>query len=729
MGGRHQLFVVAQINGRFRRLAALYNQYLAGKETLEQCLMLLRIFEAQANRIPIQQELIAAKRCGPEVWPDPKVWKKETRSSDGTPWVRSKNGHAFYFSSSSGSDDDKSLTAAPSLDHGRQLAPFPFIATCLLIGKCSADADWYQSPVHLLPYNMRIDSGDNNDGITILDITNPSDIRYCFAYLKDELEANEEGRIGAEVSGEDARGQHIIPKKKPLRAQSYLKRYLNKESRAQFRRLIRAFQAYSLIDEATLEELIEGLDVLDSEIEGSPITSRPSASWSSLSEIAANKVLQVVLEQSQLPTDLCSEALLVPETRALMTNKLYKMAESGNLEPSSALIKLMCAALQKEDFVDLGPFENFSSSDLCSIIVKLQEYGNLTSLNISNLRINEDDFLGMLGPKSSIQTLYLLGESQICLRTIHRIIENSEIKLRKVYHPELFRRPFEKDESEFHNIEEQTKYLESLATNYNLKATNDLVSAIWVCINGEPNEIRTANGAEAGRIDWQKIANSCQNSGANRDYGSGFRLRYGYFPLHDVVMPPTRIVDGLMNFRKCMNGAMNKQAYDARTVGLTFAKAVAMASSHQHQAPYEIGPLPGALYTASSFQGGGSWPLRMPELVPGQWTLIMIHEVNLKSANIEQVLGKMRYAFISRRKKDARQEEAEYRVLDMAFFLSETMGSSIAHSTGEKERLMAFWEKQGKDELLDVCDSDEVHEMIPVLKKEIAFKHARNTRK
>lgn len=60
---------------------------------------------------------------------------------------------------------------------------FPFIATCLCLG-ASISGSGRGANVHNLPFNMRFDGGDNNDGITVLDITDPSAVRYAFVFLK-----------------------------------------------------------------------------------------------------------------------------------------------------------------------------------------------------------------------------------------------------------------------------------------------------------------------------------------------------------------------------------------------------------------------------------------------------------------------------------------------------------------------------------------------------------------
>ena len=69
MGQRHQLFVIVEINGRYRCLCAVHHQWLYGHTALQRCLDLIGIFQDPANRIPLQQEIKAASLQEQELWP------------------------------------------------------------------------------------------------------------------------------------------------------------------------------------------------------------------------------------------------------------------------------------------------------------------------------------------------------------------------------------------------------------------------------------------------------------------------------------------------------------------------------------------------------------------------------------------------------------------------------------------------------------------------------------
>ena len=125
MGQRHQLFVVARVNGRYRNLCAIHHQWLYGHTALRRCLGTLKIFADPANRIPIEQELIAAQNHDEGFW---------TVTEDGND--EGKNNHV----------------------------PFPFIATCLITGASFGPDDGYYHGVSVESFYMAYDEGDNNNG-------------------------------------------------------------------------------------------------------------------------------------------------------------------------------------------------------------------------------------------------------------------------------------------------------------------------------------------------------------------------------------------------------------------------------------------------------------------------------------------------------------------------------------------------------------------------------------
>ena len=122
MGQRHQLFVVARIDGRYRTLCAIHHQWLYGQTALRRCLGTLKIFQDPANKIPLQRELIAAQRHDEAFWT---------------------------------ATEDEGMNS---------LVPFPFISTCLITGAAFDPQEGYYHGVMVEPFHMAYDEGDNNNG-------------------------------------------------------------------------------------------------------------------------------------------------------------------------------------------------------------------------------------------------------------------------------------------------------------------------------------------------------------------------------------------------------------------------------------------------------------------------------------------------------------------------------------------------------------------------------------
>ena len=210
MGQRHQLFVIAKIANRYRGLAVFHHQWLLADIALERCLTILTIFSAPANRLPIQQELTAARRLDEEFWTKPRSWEDFE-------------------------------------------VPFPFITTCLLLGASFDVKTVYNHRVTLEPFNMAFNGGDNNDGITVIDITDLTHVRYCFVSWKNWRTGKEEGEEEEDDTWEGC------PQMIPLSGPMYLSAYFNAKERredpklqTELQTLEQQFDKWDLIDIASL---------------------------------------------------------------------------------------------------------------------------------------------------------------------------------------------------------------------------------------------------------------------------------------------------------------------------------------------------------------------------------------------------------------------------------------------------------------------------------------------
>ena len=125
MGQRHQLFVIARINGKYRTLAAVHHQWLYGHTALRRCLGTLKIFQDAKNRPALEEELKLASKREEHLWKTPEARKQ---------WPDVVEVH------------------------------FPFTVTCLVLGASFGMQDGYFHNVDIESFHMAYDEGDNNNG-------------------------------------------------------------------------------------------------------------------------------------------------------------------------------------------------------------------------------------------------------------------------------------------------------------------------------------------------------------------------------------------------------------------------------------------------------------------------------------------------------------------------------------------------------------------------------------
>lgn len=107
MGQRHQLFIIAKIDGRYRGLATVHHQNPYGAKAVEACHRLLKILEAPENRLAILHEVRWANTLSADYWK---------------------------------TEDEEYI-------------PFPFIHTCLSTAASYNEAELSYRMVHGLPFN------------------------------------------------------------------------------------------------------------------------------------------------------------------------------------------------------------------------------------------------------------------------------------------------------------------------------------------------------------------------------------------------------------------------------------------------------------------------------------------------------------------------------------------------------------------------------------------------
>jgi hypothetical protein len=150
---RHQIFVIARVGEHHRCLAVVHHQRLYDIFVLKACLRLVDIFSAKSTRRALESELRLAAE--------------------------------FY----KGQPAPTKPESQPDYEaHRSSPVRFPFIATCLILG---SSLDLWEDPrrhggrpASLGDEDVGFDQSQNDTGITVLDITDLCNVRYCFTALQ-----------------------------------------------------------------------------------------------------------------------------------------------------------------------------------------------------------------------------------------------------------------------------------------------------------------------------------------------------------------------------------------------------------------------------------------------------------------------------------------------------------------------------------------------------------------
>ncbi|KAL8791509.1 MAG: hypothetical protein Q9213_000126 [Squamulea squamosa] len=643
MGQRHQLFVIAKIRNRFRTLAVVHHQWLYEVGPLERCIRLTQIFQAESNRSAIEQELRAA------------------REKDGGFWAT------------------------------KESQPFPCIATCLLVGSSFDPDKGYQRRVHLLAFNTTLDQIDNNDGITIIDISDPFNVNglkpqsasaYLWRYLKhDEDDYNDEDDEWSDDS--KIQESYVIPPDLEWRVQQ--------------------FDSVDLISPETLRNW---LNSTSEDNDGSWQEHRQlRASKQSLRDQAMDQLINTALNDPSYDLSALEEAQQLPGFAAHLRTKMLSLGQANELPSTPNLVHCFEMAFNGEQFIDLSPFSNMTTEQLVDVASKLLRSDTVKALNLSHLRqISEHDLMDILCIECHLETLYVMEMSQISLTCLTQLWSQNPA-LKDIYHTELFRLP----------LTEEYRYSDLMSMVQSPSITNirnpvKNIMFVRVLVNGSMKELKLRK-ADGVTIDWQR--SKLAGTGGKYDNSMFFSV----FPINDTLLTPTKLINGLANFLHCASTDRTSCSYhDASPSGFTMAKSFASASSCIGDSSTTIGPLPGLLFRAASTAARVStplWPVPFPELKVGEFSIVIVNEHNPYSVD-ESPPDIFRIAVVS--PKSAHRGEG-YHVQSMETYLENLTNHSPGMKSQDVVDLLRYWKEQMG--FVGSCRKEEIDELLLAAEKNL----------
>ncbi|KAH7175216.1 hypothetical protein EDB81DRAFT_705061 [Dactylonectria macrodidyma] len=545
MGQRHQLFVIARVGKHYYSLAAIHHQWLYGVSALRSCRRLLRIFSDPSNRITLKHELDLAVGFFQDQGPPPSK----------PPMYK-----------------DPETTACP----------FPFITTCLAVG-AAYDLEMGQvHTIHELAFDTGFNQGDNNDGITVLDITDLTDVRYCFVTLfghNDDI---------------DLEHDQAPRENTPLTGREYLRGYysdshdiiLNSAS------IIEALDNSPLIEVKALAETWPwgkwDVDGIATEPGKPDRQTQNLAQTKSLRDLAAAKLFSRLLQS----TDDDFDASLLDNVQDLpgfqRTLKEYLLCHSEQVGPTRVSAHLLQLAYAGEGLLEWNSFTNLTPKTIKAALAS-DAMKSVTSIILTVPSHNPpEELVEALSSLSSLHTLQILD------------------------------RPDRKDERISNQI------FETFAESKQLPAINKLTlsglyanglrQSIWRPYRDNPKT------PEAYPLVQLLVAHQGEDGEFMRSFGGPLE----YFYLGDTALTPVKIAIGLLQYLATQIDVLPSRSGTGLQVAHCFSCGPIGIGDRDS---LEIAPLPAeiyrvakAAYHSSIFQGLHS---KLRDLNPGTWTAVV----------------------------------------------------------------------------------------------------------
>ncbi len=271
-------------------------------------------------------------------------------------------------------------------------------------------------------------------GNTIFDITEPSNVCYCF------------------VDFHGMKSKRPVQLMTPLTARIYFDAHWDPgySKYDQYpSTLIHEFNGRDTISVGTLQDTwpVGKWKEMETENGGSDeicfselgkMEIRTPSTSKSLGDGAMAAVLQNLMDGSDEDTGLLSEVELLTDFLPKLRAKLYEDASS--VKPFPHLLDLLCRALEDTD-VDLSPFGYFSAEDMSLVVSRLQKHGKIDTLCVSNRpNLTNEDLQILLRGTTGLKALYILEDPQIAVQGMSTLMENCD-----VYHSDLLRRQLKRE--------------------------------------------------------------------------------------------------------------------------------------------------------------------------------------------------------------------------------------------------------------------------------------------
>ncbi|KAL8955723.1 MAG: hypothetical protein Q9183_006542, partial [Haloplaca sp. 2 TL-2023] len=392
-----------------------------------------------------------------------------------------------------------------------------------------------------LPINWEPGYTDNIDGITLVDVSDSADIKYCFTSIpsiRDLWEpisaygyiAHYAENLDKEANVEEDHDAEVNEEEEEKVAQGASGGMFDSSSPEC------PLENLNMIRKKSLRNWLEGLDLLNTSIEESfeQCAQDGPRSHRSLRKQTLEQLCSIILRESDYDPAVLAEVRQLPDFAQNLRNKICSLAEANELGSLPEI------AFEGEPVVDLSRLTNVKSELLLETATSLLKGGKVRSLDLSHLRqLSEKDLTSIINIESGLETLYILNMPHISLQSVSSFWSQCP-SLNNIYHTELFKRPFYKI-----CYSDLLSELKSPPIDSRNPIRHILFARLLSQSNRGYANLRKQDGVT---VDWQraKLATDLHDPSDHICLSS--------FPMTDTFLPLAKLVNGLVNFLTC---AMN----------------------------------------------------------------------------------------------------------------------------------------------------------------------------
>ncbi|CAF9933987.1 MAG: hypothetical protein ALECFALPRED_005807 [Alectoria fallacina] len=420
-----------------------------------------------------------------------------------------------------------------------------------------------------------------------------------------------------------------------------------------------------------------------------------------------DKLVQTIVNDPETARKVASEAEVLTDFYPRLRGELNYHAKS--LRPSPALLDLLCAAFKDELYVDLSPFHNFNCGDLSLLVSWLQEHGQMTRLNLSNLPNFTNEGLSLVlvsGPKRVFEAVYLIKNPQISIQSLCALGCACHL-----YHSDLLRRFVD---------QEKSGSARPLLLHLNFTIGENVVTQlVCLCMTRQQTLAQTYRKPD-GSMSWDTLSADKEHLGG-RPPVYPTKLLFTACSLVHVPLSTTRLVTGIGNLLKWGSYAYVEDDWSlSRVADSSFAIGSSSSSSRSNTAngvePFSAEPYPRNAKD-SYIVGSDGKSARLTALRNGQWALLVIE----RRWNGWVANHQMKHALVSPT-GDSQATSISFRTADISSYL-DSIGEKDPTFAGQARELRKWWEQNVDEaEAISFYEEKDIHDILQKV-----YDHAEDT--